>query len=81
MAYPELAQIDMNNYRQVRNPARGRARAKLILNAAAFIAVATAGLLIGGVSGAATVVLLAILAWAYSVAVGACRLYREVTIR
>jgi hypothetical protein len=56
MDYPELAQIDMNDYREVRNPARGRARAKMILHAAAFIAIATVGFLIGGVLGAATVV-------------------------
>jgi hypothetical protein len=56
MDYPELAQIDMDDYREVRNPACGRARAKMILHAAAFIAIATVGVLIGGVLGAATVV-------------------------
>jgi hypothetical protein len=66
MDYPELAQVDMNDYREVRNPARGRARAKVILHAAAFIAIATAGFLIGGVSGAATVVVW----WAAALIVG-----------
>jgi len=56
MPYPELAPINMNDYRDIRNSARGRTRAKVILHAAAFIAAATAGFLISGVSGAATVV-------------------------
>ena len=66
MDYPELAQIDMNDYREVRNPAHGRSRAKMILHAAAFIAIATAGFLIGGVWGAATVVVW----WAAALIVG-----------
>jgi len=56
MDYPELAKIEMNDYRKVRNSARDQAREKVIMHAAAFIAIATAGFLIGGVSGAATVV-------------------------
>ena len=66
MDYPELAQTDMNSFREVRNPARGRAKAKMILHAAAFIAIAIAGSLIGGVSGAATVVVW----WAAALIVG-----------
>ena len=66
MDYSELAQIDMNDYRGVRNPARGRVRAKMTLHAAAFIAIATAGFLIGGVWGAATVVVW----WAAALIVG-----------
>ena len=56
MAFPGFAQIDMNVRREFRNPARDRARAKVIMHGAALIAIATAGFLIGGVSGAATVV-------------------------
>lgn len=67
MDYPELAQIDMNDYREVRNPARGRAGAKMILHAATFIAIATVGFLIGGVSGAATTV---VVWWAAALIVG-----------
>ena len=66
MDYPELAQTDMNNYRKVRYPARGRAREKVILHAATFIAIATAGFLIGGASSAATVVV----CWAAALIVG-----------
>lgn len=66
MDYPELAQIDMDDYREVGNPARGRARAKMILHAAAFIAIATVGFLIGGVSGAVTVIVW----WAGALIVG-----------
>ena len=56
MAFPELTHIDMNFRRQARNSARDRARAKAIVHAAAFSAIASAGFVIGGVSGAATVV-------------------------
>ena len=66
MDYPELARTDMNNYRKVQNPARGQTSEKMILHAATFIAIATAGFLIGGVSGAATVVVW----WAAALIVG-----------
>ena len=56
MTFRELAQIDMNANREFRNPVRDRARTKVIMHAAAFIAIATAGFLISGVSGAATFV-------------------------
>ena len=55
MGYLGFAQNNMNDYRKLQNSVHGKARAKWILHAAAFIAIATAGFLISGVLGAATV--------------------------
>ena len=66
MPYPELAQINMNDYRGIRNSARGQTRAMVIMHATAFIAVTTAGFLISGVSGATIVVVW----WAAALIVG-----------